>query len=61
MNPDPHITKTAKALLDLHGGACSVLADSPIGEAFEQLREAGEVTISPSDTAGFVNVRKEGV
>lgn len=58
MNND--LTDTARRLLDIHDGACSVLRDSPIGEAFAEMERAGEVELSISDTQGFVNVRRKG-
>lgn len=57
MNSPDHLD-TARSLLALHDGACSVLRDSPIGEAFEEMERAGEVELSISDTHGFVNVRR---
>lgn len=56
MNND--LITTARSLLTLHDGACSVLQDSPIGEAFAEMERAGEVELSISDTQGFVNVRE---
>lgn len=56
---NPNLTETARSLLALHDGACSVLRDSPIGEAFADMERAGEVEIGVSDTQGFVNVRRK--
>lgn len=56
---NPNLTDTARSLLALHDGACSVLRDSPIGEAFAEMERAGEVEISVSDTEGFVNARRK--
>lgn len=58
---NPNITDTARSLLALHDGACSVLRDSPIGEVFVEMERSGEVEIGVSDTEGFVNVRRKGV
>lgn len=55
MNND--LLTTARSLLALHDGACSVLRDSPIGQAFAEMERSGEVEIDASDTEGFVNVR----
>lgn len=55
-NPD-HLD-TARSLLALHDGACSVLRDSPIGEAFAEMERAGEVELFPSCTEGFVHARQ---
>lgn len=56
MNND--LTETARSLLALHDGACSVLRDSPIGEAFAEMERAGEVELFPSCTEGFIHVRQ---
>lgn len=56
MNND--LLTTARSLLAFHDGACSVLRDSPIGEAFAEMERTGEVELSISDTRGFVNVRR---
>lgn len=54
----PHDTpeERAKALLQMHGGACSVPAVSELQRAFFIMSLAGEVTIEESSTPGFVNV-----
>lgn len=56
MNND--LITTARSLLTLHDGACSVLRDSPIGEAFAEMERAGEVELFPSCTEGFIHARQ---
>jgi hypothetical protein len=59
MNPDTLSAnvKAACSLLKLHGGACSVEQGHKFHRAFKALNEAGLVDITPSATAGFVDVR----
>lgn len=50
-------TQEAHEFLKLHSGCCSVLEGSKFMEGFMQLFYDGEVTISPSGTAGYVDIR----
>jgi hypothetical protein len=52
--------QTARDLLKLHGGSCSVPRNGPIHLAFCQMQEVGEVRITKSSTEGLVDVYARG-
>lgn len=52
---------TARDLLKIHNGACSIPRNGPLHLAFCKMQEAWEVRITRSSTAGLVDVRsREG-
>ena len=54
--PDYKLRTEAQNFLRLHGGSCSVLADSQLGYAFAGLALIGEVRVQLSATPGYVDV-----
>lgn len=51
---------SARALLKLHGGSCSVPHSSPMHRAFMDLAMAGEVTMVTSSTPGQIDIYRKG-
>jgi len=46
----------AFGFLSLHEGRCSVPVDSPLGQTFLAMKEAGQVELRTSETTGYVDV-----
>lgn len=46
----------AIALLEMHGGSCSVPHSSPLHREFYKLKLAGRVQVVSSGTPGFIDV-----
>ncbi len=56
MKPTPKSRETAKDLLKIHNGSCSVPRNGPLHLAFCEMQEAGKVRIEKTSDPKFVNI-----
>jgi len=61
--PENTVEQRAKNLLDIHQGVCSVREDSPLGQTYRKMEEAGEVLITSMPpmpgVVGFIRVERK--
>lgn len=60
MKTDPNLRNQIQGLVQLHGGACSVVHSSPLHREASLMATEGLVQITSSSTPGYVNIYIKG-